>query len=75
MNLIDGASLSEYITSLKEKKQMFSESRIWNIFTQVHPINIRPLGMANRVMSVLDYSRPALSSRREENSPQGFETS
>jgi len=35
MELIEGATLAEHVASLKEKQRNFSESRIWNIFTQV----------------------------------------
>lgn len=35
MELIDGATLAEHITSLKEKKEQFSESQVWKIFIQV----------------------------------------
>ena len=35
MELIEGATLAEHFASLKEKRQKFSESRIWNIFLQV----------------------------------------
>ncbi|PIO76466.1 hypothetical protein TELCIR_01472 [Teladorsagia circumcincta] len=35
MDLIEGASLKEHITSVKEKRQTFSEDRIWNIVIQM----------------------------------------
>ena len=35
MSLIDGAPLSEFIASMKEKGTSFLEERIWNIFSQV----------------------------------------
>ncbi|KAG8430251.1 hypothetical protein GDO86_018152, partial [Hymenochirus boettgeri] len=35
MELIDGAPLGEHFKSLKEKKQIFSEEQIWNIFIQL----------------------------------------
>jgi len=35
MELIEGATLAEHFASLKEKRQQFTESRIWNIFLQV----------------------------------------
>ncbi|OCT75877.1 serine/threonine-protein kinase Nek10 [Xenopus laevis] len=35
MELIEGAPLGEHFKSLKEKNQMFSEERIWNIFIQL----------------------------------------
>ena len=35
MELIDGAPLGEHFTSLKEKKESFTEPRIWNIFIQI----------------------------------------
>ncbi|RDD36818.1 Serine/threonine-protein kinase Nek10 [Trichoplax sp. H2] len=35
MELIDGAPLSEHFNSLKEKKQKFSEERIWKILIQI----------------------------------------
>jgi hypothetical protein len=35
MELIDGATLAEHITSLKEKNEQFSESQVWKIFIQV----------------------------------------
>ena len=35
MNLIEGAQLSEHITSLKEKSMKFTEERLWYIFMQV----------------------------------------
>ena len=35
MDLIDGAPLGEHFNSLKEKGEMFTESRLWNIFIQV----------------------------------------
>ncbi|KAM4705139.1 LOW QUALITY PROTEIN: serine/threonine-protein kinase Nek10 [Rhinophrynus dorsalis] len=35
MELIEGAPLGEHFKSLKEKKQQFTEERIWNIFIQL----------------------------------------
>ncbi|VDP31095.1 unnamed protein product [Heligmosomoides polygyrus] len=35
MDLIEGASLKEHITSVKEKRQTFSEDRIWNMVIQM----------------------------------------
>ena len=35
MELIEGATLAEHFASLKEKRQKFSESRVWDIFLQV----------------------------------------
>ena len=35
MQYLDGASLLEHITSLKEKGQKFSEERVWCVFTQL----------------------------------------
>ncbi|XP_062517831.1 serine/threonine-protein kinase Nek10-like [Corticium candelabrum] len=35
MELIDGAPLMEHFSSQKEKKECFSEERIWNIFVQI----------------------------------------
>ena len=35
MELLDGAPLLEHFNSQKEKKEKFSEERIWNIFVQV----------------------------------------
>ncbi|XP_066935146.1 serine/threonine-protein kinase Nek10-like [Clytia hemisphaerica] len=35
MDLIDGAPLGEHFNALKEKQQMFSEDRLWNIFIQI----------------------------------------
>ena len=35
MEYIEGAPLTEHFNSLKEKKDTFSEERIWNIFIQV----------------------------------------
>ena len=35
MELLEGAPLSEHITSLKEKSLRFSEDRIWHLFSQV----------------------------------------
>lgn len=36
MELIEGASLQEHFTSLKEKKEKgMGETRLWNIFIQV----------------------------------------
>ncbi|XP_063778325.1 serine/threonine-protein kinase Nek10 isoform X3 [Pseudophryne corroboree] len=35
MELIEGASLGEHFKSLKEKKQQFTEERLWNIFIQL----------------------------------------
>lgn len=35
MELIEGAPLGEHFHSLKEKQQLFSEDRIWNIFIQL----------------------------------------
>ena len=35
MEYIEGAALAEHFNSLKEKKDKFSEERIWNIFVQV----------------------------------------
>lgn len=45
MEYIEGAPLTEHFNSLKEKKNMFSEERIWNIFIQVGPYqssNVEP---------------------------------
>ena len=39
MNLIEGAQLSEHITSLKEKSMKFTEERLWYIFMQVYRIH------------------------------------
>lgn len=36
MEFIEGAPLGEHFNSLKEKKDKFSEERIWNIFVQVN---------------------------------------
>ena len=35
MELIEGAPIGEYVTSLKEKGEKFSEDRIWRIFIQL----------------------------------------
>ncbi|KAM4689029.1 serine/threonine-protein kinase Nek10 [Discoglossus pictus] len=35
MELIEGAPLGEHFKSLKEKKQQFTEERLWNIFIQL----------------------------------------
>ncbi|XP_050419048.2 serine/threonine-protein kinase Nek10 [Patella vulgata] len=35
MDLIEGAPLLEHFNSLKEKKERFHESRVWNIFLQM----------------------------------------
>ena len=35
MELIEGAPIAEHFHSLKEKKEVFSEPRIWNIFIQL----------------------------------------
>lgn len=35
MELIEGTSLAEHFTSLKEKQLQFTEDRIWNVFIQV----------------------------------------
>ncbi|XP_046580410.1 serine/threonine-protein kinase Nek10-like [Haliotis rubra] len=35
MELIEGAPLGEHFNSLKEKKEKFQETRIWNIFMQM----------------------------------------
>ncbi|XP_016319803.1 serine/threonine-protein kinase Nek10 [Sinocyclocheilus anshuiensis] len=35
MELIEGAPLAEHFSSLKEKRQTFTEERIWNIFIQI----------------------------------------
>ena len=35
MQFLDGASLLEHITSLKEKGQKFTEERLWHVFTQL----------------------------------------
>ncbi|XP_028393171.1 serine/threonine-protein kinase Nek10-like [Dendronephthya gigantea] len=35
MEYIEGAPLTEHFNSLKEKKDLFSEERIWNIFIQI----------------------------------------
>ncbi|XP_066440829.1 serine/threonine-protein kinase Nek10 isoform X3 [Eleutherodactylus coqui] len=35
MELIEGAPLGEHLKSLKEKKQQFTEERLWNIFIQL----------------------------------------
>lgn len=37
MELIEGAPLGEHFSSLKEKRQHFTEERLWRIFIQVHP--------------------------------------
>ena len=37
MELIEGASLCDCLTSMAEKKERFEEDRIWRIFTQVSP--------------------------------------
>ena len=36
MDLLEGASLLEYLNALREKHEFFSEERIWKIFLQVH---------------------------------------
>lgn len=35
MDLIEGTSLKEHITSVREKRQSFPEERIWNMVIQV----------------------------------------
>ncbi len=35
MELVEGATLLDHLTSLAEKKRAMSERRIWQIFTQV----------------------------------------
>src|SRR5688572_28788672 len=35
MELIEGATLGEHFTSLKEKRESFTEEKIWHIFFQV----------------------------------------
>lgn len=35
MELIEGEPLAEHFASLREKRQRFTEERIWNIFIQV----------------------------------------
>lgn len=35
MDLLEGASLLEHINALKEKREFFTEERIWKIFLQV----------------------------------------
>lgn len=35
MELIDGAPLGEHFSSLKEKKEGFTEPRVWKIFIQI----------------------------------------
>ncbi|TSK20153.1 Serine/threonine-protein kinase Nek10 [Bagarius yarrelli] len=35
MELVEGASLAERFSSLKEKQQTFTEERVWNIFIQM----------------------------------------
>ena len=35
MELIEGAPLTEHFSSLKEKRERFSEDRIWTIFIQI----------------------------------------
>ncbi|XP_020566119.1 serine/threonine-protein kinase Nek10 isoform X3 [Oryzias latipes] len=35
MELIEGTSLAEHFTSLKEKQLQFTEDRIWNVFIQI----------------------------------------
>ncbi len=35
MQYLEGASLLEHITSLKEKGQKFTEERLWRVFTQL----------------------------------------
>uniref|UniRef100_A0A9J7ZKI4 NIMA-related kinase 10 n=1 Tax=Cyprinus carpio carpio TaxID=630221 RepID=A0A9J7ZKI4_CYPCA len=35
MELIEGAPLAEHFSSLKEKRQTFTEERVWNIFIQI----------------------------------------
>ena len=42
MELIEGAPLSDIITSLADKKERFEENRIWRIFTQVANLVIVP---------------------------------
>ena len=43
MSLIEGTPLSEFISSMKEKKKIFSERRIWTIFSQVQLMKISPV--------------------------------
>jgi len=47
MELIEGAALAEHFASLREKRQKFSESRVWNIFMQVthSSVRVRVLGL------------------------------
>ncbi|XP_076868528.1 serine/threonine-protein kinase Nek10 isoform X2 [Brachyhypopomus gauderio] len=35
MELVEGAPLADYISSLKEKQHTFTEERVWNIFIQM----------------------------------------
>lgn len=35
MDLIEGAPLNEHFNSLKEKKQRFTEDRMWKVFVQI----------------------------------------
>ncbi|KAI4886710.1 hypothetical protein NFI96_026802, partial [Prochilodus magdalenae] len=35
MELVEGAPLADHFSSLKEKQQMFTEERVWNIFIQM----------------------------------------
>ncbi|XP_062841367.1 serine/threonine-protein kinase Nek10 isoform X2 [Trichomycterus rosablanca] len=35
MELVEGAPLAEHFSSLKEKRQTFTEERVWNIFIQM----------------------------------------
>ena len=39
MEFIEGAHLGEHFNSLKEKKERFQESRIWDILLQVRADN------------------------------------
>lgn len=39
MELIEGEPLAEHFASLREKKQRFTEERIWHIFIQVDTVN------------------------------------
>lgn len=39
MELIEGAPLAEHFNSLKEKKETFPETRVWDILMQVRLIN------------------------------------
>ncbi len=66
MELIEGAPLSEHITSLQEKKQCFTEQRLWKIFTQVSAEQNRPwVQVPTDLLTVKVLANQALQGRQK----------